>query len=136
MDLQVSNFRRPAAISHFMLFAVLLSVLGLCCGLSRSAMAQSATAGAIGGTITDSNGALLPTTTVTVKSVDTGSTRSVKSNASGEYRVSDLQPGNYTATFVADGFSTYEETSIAHRNRGRTRQRIAEAQGRRHVGED
>jgi len=86
----------------------------LCCspfGL-RNAIAQSSTAGAIGGTITDASGALLPAASVTVKSVDTGAVHTVKANANGEYHISDLEPGTYTATFTIDGFETLQESSI------------------------
>jgi hypothetical protein len=79
---------------------------------SPSAFAQSATSGAIGGTISDVNGALLPLTSVTVKSAATGFTRTIRSNSSGEYRVQDLEPGVYTITFSADGFQGYEENSV------------------------
>lgn len=75
--------------------------------------AQSATAGAIGGTVSDSSGALLPEVAVTVASTSTGLARTVKTNASGEYRVPDLVPGLYTATFTSDGFETYREDAIA-----------------------
>ena len=77
-----------------------------------SAHAQSATTGAIGGTISDNSGALLPGATVTVKSADTGVSRTVMSNASGEYSVSELDPGTYSATFTADGFESYREDAI------------------------
>jgi hypothetical protein len=76
------------------------------------AHAQSATTGAIGGTVADAGGALLPAATITVKSLDTGVTRIVKSNSSGEYRVSELEPGAYSASFTVDGFETYQETGI------------------------
>ncbi len=76
------------------------------------AHAQSATTGAIGGTVTDAGGARLPATSITVKSIDTGVTRSIKSNGSGEYRVPELEPGNYSATFSSDGFATYQENAI------------------------
>ena len=77
------------------------------------AHAQSATTGAIGGTVSDAGGALLPAATITVKSLDRGVTRTVKSNSSGEYRVSELEPGAYSASFTADGFETYQETAIS-----------------------
>lgn len=76
------------------------------------ASAQSATTGAIGGTITDNGGALLPAATITVKSADTGMTRTVKSNGSGEYRVTELEPGTYSATFTADGFATFRDDAV------------------------
>ena len=49
---------------------------------------------------------------MTVTSTDTAATRTVKSNASGEYRVADLIPGTYTVTFVADGFETYVGNAV------------------------
>lgn len=94
----------PFGISF--LFACLLAVA------PSPAHAQSATTGAIGGTVTDTSGALLPGVTVTVTSLTDGSSRSVKCNASGEYLVPDLEPGAYSATFSMDGFETYRENSI------------------------
>jgi len=76
------------------------------------AHAQSATTGAIGGTVSDAGGALLPAATITVKSLDTGVTRTVKSNSSGEYRVSELEPGTYSASFTVEGFETYQANAI------------------------
>jgi hypothetical protein len=74
------------------------------------AQAQSATTGAIGGTISDVSGALLPNVTVSVKSVESGTTRTTTSNAAGEFRVSDLDPGTYNVTFAVSGFATLEES--------------------------
>jgi hypothetical protein len=76
------------------------------------AHAQSATTGAIGGTVADAGGALLPLAIITVKSLDTGVTRTVRSNASGEYRVSELEPGTYSASFTVGGFETYQANAI------------------------
>jgi len=100
-----------APIAPFTLCVALFALFIL--APSRStAFAQSATTGAIGGAVTDSGGALLPGAAVTVTATDTGATRTVKSNASGEYRVSELVPGTYSASFTADGFETYQENSI------------------------
>ena len=101
-----------AAFSQFCLIAALAAVFVLVLPPQKAAFAQSATTGAIGGVVTDSGGALLPATSITVKAVDTGLVRTVKSNASGEYRVSELEPGTYIATFTSDGFETYLENSI------------------------
>ena len=109
------NNRKSATFAHLAHSSILVAlsiVFAIAATLGSSALAQSATTGAIGGTISDSGGALLPATTVTVKSVETGQIRSVKSNASGEYIVPLLEPGTYTATFVADGFETHRENSI------------------------
>ncbi len=109
------NIRKSAHfvhLAHSSIYVALAIVFAIATTLGSSAFAQSATTGGIGGTITDSGGALLPATTVTVNSIETGLTHSVKSNASGEYSFPLLEPGTYSATFVADGFETYRENSI------------------------
>src|ERR1700677_1863376 len=77
--------------------AALLAVV--CCSplVLKQAFAQSSTTGAIGGTVTDSGGALLPNAQVKVTSVETQEVRTAKTNSSGEYTVPNLQPGIYTA---------------------------------------
>jgi hypothetical protein len=104
--------RKLSNAAKGVLHAALLVLL--CCSpvALRHAIAQSSTTGAIGGTVSDANGALLPATTVTVKSIETGAVYKTKANSSGEYSVSDLQPGTYTAIFEADGFRTSQEDAI------------------------
>jgi len=80
-------------------------------GPQNAAFAQSATTGAIGGVVTDSGGALLPATAITVKAVDTGLVRTVKSTPLASI-ASPNSSRTYTATFAADGFQTYLENSI------------------------
>ena len=107
--------RKSSKFAHFvqpLIPALLLAVFAFAPMGWSAAFAQSATSGAIGGTVTDSGGALLPATVVTAKSTDTGLTRTVKSNASGEYRVSELAPGTYVVTFTADGFEIHQENSV------------------------
>ncbi len=106
------QFTHVVRVMKSALFAALLAVFSLAFPSPHAAFAQSATTGAISGTIADTNGALLPGATVTVKSAETGATRIVKANASGEYRVTELQPGTYTAVFTSDGFETYQESAI------------------------
>jgi hypothetical protein len=100
--------------SRFNSHPIRFSLLAVCLFFASLSLAsaQSATTGAIGGTITDNGGALLPAATITVKSADTGVTRTAKSNASGEYRVTELEPGNYTVSFAADGFAPFRDESI------------------------
>lgn len=112
MHLISRKSRQFAHIAQLSVFATFLVIIVFASTSWREAFAQSATTGAIGGVVTDNGGALLPATNVTVTSVDTGLTRTAKSNASGEYRVSELVPGTYSATFTADGFETYHENSI------------------------
>jgi hypothetical protein len=84
----------------------------LAVAVAVSAHAQSSTAGAIGGTVTDASGALLPGVTITVTSPDRGVTKSKKANASGEFLIPDLEPGTYTVDVVADGFETFESKTV------------------------
>ena len=105
-------FAQPTRVMKSALLAALLVVLGAACPSFNLAFAQSATTGAISGVVSDTNGALLPGTTITVKSVATGATRTVKANSAGEYRVTELEPGTYTAVFTSDGFETYQESAI------------------------
>jgi hypothetical protein len=107
----ISKSRKPGTLSKLFLMGALLSVsVGI--AAPRSAFAQSSTAGAIGGTVTDSSGALLPGSVITVTSTETGATKTVKANRNGEYRVDDLVPGVYTATFSSDGFAPLQENTI------------------------
>src|ERR1035437_10106459 len=106
------QFVKPAAIVKSALLAALLALFTFASVPLNTAFAQSATTGAIGGTVSDAGGALLPAASITVKSLDTGVTRTVKSNASGEYRVSELEPGTYSASFTVEGFETYQANAI------------------------
>ena len=92
--------------------AAILALFALSLALQRPAVAQSATTGAIGGTVSDASGASLPGATVNVTSVSTGTTRTIKSNSSGEFLVPELDPGQYTVTFTAEGFETFEQSSV------------------------
>ncbi len=108
--LHASAFRTQA-IKTSLLATTLLGIPAALAPLSI-AYAQSATTGAIVGTVTDPGGALLPGTIVVVKSTDTGVTRTVKSNSSGEFKIAELAPGAYTVSFTADGFDTLVENAV------------------------
>jgi hypothetical protein len=86
----------------------ILSVLVVAAAMAPSLMAQSLTTGDITGTITDQSGAVTPNVTVTLRSTDTGQTRTTPTNSTGFYRFSLLPPGNYTVTAEAQGFTKAE----------------------------
>lgn len=71
--------------------------------LTTIAFGQGET-GQISGTVTDPNGAVVPNATVTVRSVTTGQTRSVQTDAEGFYQVTNLLPGVYEITVQGTGF--------------------------------
>jgi hypothetical protein len=78
----------------------LLVVLG-----SWAAQAQSASTGALTGTVTDPTGALLQNARIALRNTRTSETRSVTSDQDGSYRFSLLPPGNYELTVEAVGFA-------------------------------
>ena len=94
------------------LYTALLVVLSFLPLALPAAHAQSATAGAIAGTVSDASGAVLPGATVKVTNSATGDERTVKAGKSGEFRISELQPGVYGATITMDGFQTTQQDII------------------------
>ena len=82
--------------------------------IAPSMVAQSLVSGDLTGTVTDPSGAVVSGATVTLKNDATGASRTTTTNGSGSYRFSLLQPGNYTVTADASGFSKSQSaTSIA-----------------------
>ena len=69
-----------------------------------SLLAQTSTTGAIAGVVTDPTAAILSGVSVTLKSVDTGSSISTKTNSQGSYNFPFLQPGHYSVSATAAGF--------------------------------
>ncbi|HUJ80989.1 MAG TPA: carboxypeptidase regulatory-like domain-containing protein, partial [Candidatus Acidoferrales bacterium] len=75
-------------------------------------MAQSATTGALTGTVTDPSGATIAGASVTATNLATGQSRVVTTDASGVYKISLLPPGNYSLKFSASGFKTVGVPSV------------------------
>ena len=74
---------------------------------------QSATAQAIGGTVTDSTAAVLPGVTVEARSPALiEQVRSVVTDGAGQYLIIALEPGTYTVTYGLPGFSTLVREGI------------------------
>jgi hypothetical protein len=75
-------------------------------------VAQTASTGALTGTVTDPTGAVVPNVSVTLTSADTAQTRTTTTGADGTYRFTLLPPGNYRVGFAANGFKTVEVPSV------------------------
>jgi hypothetical protein len=68
------------------------------------AMAQTAVLATIGGTISDSSGAVIPGAAITVTNTGTQQAAKTSTNASGYYVVPDLPSGNYDVRAEKEGF--------------------------------
>src|ERR1035441_10308517 len=77
-----------------------------------NAFAQSADAGALFGTITESSGAVLPDTSVTITNLATKRTEVEKTNGSGFYSREALPSGDYSISIAHEGFSTVKIDQI------------------------
>jgi hypothetical protein len=96
-----------ASVSRLLLCAV---VVMAACGVVRlHAQAVGAT---LSGTITDQSGGVVPKADVAILNTATGEPRTVLTNADGIYSAPNLQPGTYTVTVTAAGFSKAVQTGL------------------------
>jgi hypothetical protein len=89
----------------FVLFLALL--------LGIQAIAQTAVDGAIGGTVNDTSGAVIPGATVLVHNNDTNAEQTVKTDSSGYFRALHLRAGLYSVTVTASGFGTFKSPNVS-----------------------
>src|SRR6266540_4263977 len=77
--------------------------------LASNSYAQSG----IAGVVKDTTGAVLPGVTIEASSPALiERTRSVVSDAQGQYKIVDLRPGTYTVTFTLPGFNSVRRDGI------------------------
>ena len=82
-----------------------ITMMALVANLALPVLAQNPT-GAIRGTVTDPQGAIVPNATVTVTNKATGETRNINTGNDGIYAVENMLPGAYEIKIEAQGFST------------------------------
>jgi hypothetical protein len=68
--------------------------------------------GSIVGNVTDPSGAGVPDATITAKNVNTGITRTIKTDSVGSYRIGDLIPGSYSIKAEKAGFQVSEVAAL------------------------
>jgi hypothetical protein len=114
-----AEFKQPAVCRHLSRVRrtyrcwtpLFLFAFALPSAWTASALAQS-TEGNITGTVTTPDGALVTNATVTVIDQGTHLTRTVHSDASGNYTVNDLNPGTYVVKIVAPGFAELQDNGV------------------------
>lgn len=74
--------------------------------LGGAARMEAQASSGITGTVTDASGAIVPGAAVSILNVSTQITLSAVTSSAGTYAVTGLQPGRYTVTVSAPGFST------------------------------
>ena len=82
------------------------------CSSGTTALAQSTTAGAIGGSVADQSKARIPGATVTVQNVAVNSTAEAVSDGNGRFTVINLSPGTYTITVALSGFAPFRRDNV------------------------
>lgn len=91
---------------------IILGFILTCMLFSLPAIAQTGSTGALTGTVTDQQGAIVSGVEITVTSETTGEKRSVVSQPSGDYSVPQLLPGPYRVEFTHTGFKTAVKSGL------------------------
>jgi hypothetical protein len=74
--------------------------------LTPLAFSQTTTTADAVGVVKDTSGAVVPAAAVTIKSIESGETRSEKTNTQGQYRFPLLKPGHYAISAAAKGLKS------------------------------
>jgi len=106
------NTCNSAKYSWLSASARILAVLVFIITGSIIAAAQQTT-GSIVGTVKDQTGAVVNTATVKATNVDTGFSRSAKTNGYGEYRIDYLPVGRYSVAAEAASFKHFVQQNLA-----------------------
>src|SRR5215470_11673427 len=91
----------------FVCLAVLLIV-----ALSATSGAQTASTGALSGTVTDSSGAVVSGATVNITNEATGDARHLSTQSDGSFLAPLLLPGTYRVEIVGKGFKTLVRANV------------------------
>src|ERR1035438_9334495 len=85
----------------------LLAVAGfVALGTVPAAYGQTATTGALSGSVSDATGAVVPGATVVLVDTGTDAKQTQKTNAEGRYTFANLKPGTYKVTATAESLKS------------------------------
>ncbi|MGH9907106.1 MAG: carboxypeptidase regulatory-like domain-containing protein [Pyrinomonadaceae bacterium] len=91
---------------------IIIGLSLVCLLFSLPAMGQTAGTGALTGTVTDQQNAIVSGVEITVTNEATGEKRTVVSQDNGDYAVPQLLPGSYRIDFARTGFKTAVKTGL------------------------
>lgn len=91
---------------------IVFFILALVLAAAGPALAQGEASAVVTGVISDAQGGVLPGATVTLRNVESGTTRTVVTEADGQYRIAGLQPGRYSLRAELDGFAPREVPNL------------------------
>src|SRR5258705_12146166 len=94
---------RKNAVGSFIVSAMLA-----CC----SALFAQTSTGEFSGSVTDSSGAIIANAKVTATSAETGAVRDVRTDQTGTFVITFLQPGIYNVSAEAPGFKKTVQNNI------------------------
>jgi hypothetical protein len=90
----------PKTTKYFLVLGILVPGLAI----SGPLRAQSSRA-TLSGTVTSSAGAVVASAKISIKNVATGQSSETLTSSTGQYSVTDLNPGDYEVSLSADGFT-------------------------------
>ncbi len=107
-----------------------LAILLLSFIVAGTALAQSGST--LSGTITDTLGTVIPNAKISIKNSATGQSTETQTNSAGIYTATNLPPGEYEVSILADGFSAkVANVTIASGARQTMNQTLAVSSGTR-----
>ena len=107
------QFQQPMSERRLRL-ATLVVAVGVLFSLQFACLtpAHAQSAASISGTVSDTNGAVIPGVHVTLRNVATSVEQSTQSNGSGAYAFVNVAPGKYSLEFTRNGFASAQETNV------------------------
>jgi hypothetical protein len=98
-----------STLRHLCLVAWLLAAV---VALFPAAAGAQQLTGTISGTAYDQSGAVVPSAKVILKNQDSGDERAATTGGDGHFVITAVQPGTYSITISAKGFSSWQENDV------------------------
>jgi hypothetical protein len=100
-------------VRNLQFLALIFALFGLLALGASLAYSQTATSGAVAGTVTDPTGAVVSGATVTLVQEGTNATQTATTDSGGRYTFPRVAPGEYTLTIFAKGFRKTSVNKLA-----------------------